>query len=567
DTTTLTPIDEIIIGETVTVRGKLKGKGVLRRFSGRSSVTQILEDEQGAQLSCVWFNQPWMAKQISSSQVLLYGTVSRFKNGLQLVNPVVIKEQGILPVYKPIEGIGSNTLAGFIKEILNKKEETFEPFLNETLLFQYQLMEKNQAIREAHAPTEKMHLEKAIYTLQFEKLLLYQMAMETVKNKEDKSHPLLVPKKETSFFWGQVPFTPTEAQKNVLTKIKEDMEKTKPMNRLIQGDVGSGKTVVAFGALYFAVKAGFQGAMMAPTEILARQHFENAKKLFDPLQISCGLLIGSMKEKEKREARESIEAGQWQIIIGTHALIAQKVTYENLGLVITDEQHRFGVGQRTTLIQKGEEKHQQLLPHLLVMSATPIPRTLALILYGDLDISVIDELPAGRKAISTRIVPEEKRRQMYGFIEKEVKKGNQAYIICPLIEESEHLENVKDVVTHYKYLKEGPFKNCRLGLAHGNQKNEEKAETLEAFSRGDTQILVATTVVEVGVDVPNATIMVIEDAHRYGLSQLHQLRGRVGRGKKESWCFLLAEANQRLKTLVNSTDGFEIAQKDLELRG
>lgn len=567
DTTTLTNLSLAQIGDDVTLKGKMTGKGVLRRFPGGNSVTFTFESIQGDMLNCTWFNQPWMAKQSFPDEILLYGKLGRFKKGLQLANPSIEKQQRILPVYKPLAGIGSNTLSGMIKESLDQLEGTFEEWLGLELRHKYGLISKNETICEIHFPTDRKKLEAALYTNQFEKLLLYQIAIGQLRKREEKGYLFRISNKSKEDFLKHIPFALTNAQQKVLDEIAIDMENEKPMNRLVQGDVGSGKTIVAFAALYFAVTNGYQGAMMAPTEILAQQHFESAKKIFEPMGITCGLLTGSMKVSEKKLAAEKIKQGSWQIVIGTHALISQRVCYDKLGLVITDEQHRFGVNQRTSLIYKGENEKSSQLPHLLVMSATPIPRTLALILYGDLDISIIDELPPGRKPIVTRIVPEEKRKGMYGFIKEQVAGGRQVYIVCPLVEESEALDEVKSVQNHWEYLQKGPLKELKIGLTHGGQKAEDKSLVLKDFSERHIQVLVATTVIEVGVNVPNATIMVIEDAHRYGLSQLHQLRGRVGRGEDESWCFLLAEPNERLKTLVSSNDGFVIAQKDLELRG
>ncbi len=568
DTTSLTDLDEAEVGDWVTLQGEFKDKGVLRRYPRGNSVTLPFFTNQGEAIDCIWFNQPWMAKQNYTEPLLLHGKLGKYKNqkGYQLVNPSIEKEQRILPIYKPIGGISSNTLRGMMEQALTENQKSFTNILEENLQHKYKLIDKEQAIKEVHFPTNKEKLKKADYTLQFEKTLLYQVAVNQLRERKNHGFPLEIKKETVSEFWENISFTPTQAQQKVLNEIATDMKSQEAMNRLVQGDVGSGKTVVAFGALYFTVKNQKQGAFMAPTEILARQHYQNAVEIFTPLGITCGLLVGSMKAKEKREALENIQSGKWQIVIGTHALISEKVSYSHLGLVITDEQHRFGVAQRSTLIYKGEDQRERL-PHLLVMSATPIPRTLALILYKDLDVSIIDELPPGRKPVVTRIVPEEKRKGMYDFMKKEIKKGRQVYIVCPLVEDSEVLEEVKAAQSHYMWLKKGPLKGIEIGLTYGGQKAEEKQEILSKFVLGEIKALVATTVIEVGVNVPNATIMVIEDAHRYGLSQLHQLRGRVGRGQDESWCFLLAEPNERLKTLVSSNDGFIIAQKDLELRG
>ena len=366
-------------------------------------------------------------------------------------------------------------------------------------------------------------------------------------------------------FWKTLPFPPTNAQKRVLDEVAADLCKSRAMSRLIQGDVGCGKTALAFGAIAMVCKAGFQSAMMAPTEILVRQHFESAKAMLEPLGIRCGLLIGSMKAKEKRAAHAACASGEWDVVFGTHALISEGVAYQHLGLVVTDEQHRFGVRQRSILQEKGIANEKA--PHVLVMSATPIPRTLALILYGDLDVSVVDELPPGRTPVKTRVVPENKREAMYGFLREEVAKGRQGYVVCPLVEESEMLEDVRSAKETYDDLAHGVLQGLRVGLTWGTQKADDKAAVLSDFAAGKLDVLVSTTVIEVGVNVPNASVMIIENAERYGLSQLHQLRGRVGRGAAESWCFLLAEENDRLRIMTQTNDGFLVAQKDLELRG
>lgn len=364
-------------------------------------------------------------------------------------------------------------------------------------------------------------------------------------------------------FWRQTGFDPTRAQRKVLDEVLKDMGSGRAMRRLIQGDVGSGKTAVAFGAVCVAAQSGYQAALMVPTEILAHQHFESARKLLEPLGIASGLLLGGMGAAERKEALQHICLGDWQLVIGTHALFSQGVDYANLGLVITDEQHRFGVRQRQKLSLKAQGEQAA---HVLVMSATPIPRTLALILYGDLDVSILDEMPPGRLPVKTRIVPEEKRSQMYDFIRCKAQGGEQSYLVCPLVEESEQVE-AKDAQAMYEQLRRGPLKGLRLGLTYGSQSSQEKEAVISGFSAGQIDVLVATTVIEVGVNVPKATTMVIENADRFGLSQLHQLRGRVGRGAQESWCFLLGKSNERLTTLCATHDGFVIAQKDLELRG
>ena len=370
---------------------------------------------------------------------------------------------------------------------------------------------------------------------------------------------------DEAFFWENVPFSPTAAQRRVLHEISEDLKREQAMSRLVQGDVGCGKTIIAFGAIYLTVKQGYQAAMMAPTDILARQHYENALSILRPLGISCELLTGNTKAAERRRILNAIKDHTCQAIFGTHALISAGVKYDKLGLVITDEQHRFGVRQRSALQNKGISEGR--VPHVLVMSATPIPRTMALILYGDLKISIIDELPPGRKPVRTRLVPADRRKEMYRFLRDIVRKGQQAYIVCPLVEDSEKLHEMKSARSLYTELISEELKDIRVGLTWGNQNSEEKDETLRLFSDGKLDVLIATTVIEVGVNVPNATVMIIENAERYGLSQLHQLRGRIGRGSNESWCFLLSESTNKLHILCETNDGFLIAQKDLELRG
>ncbi len=567
DTTAVIPIGELAPGQTAAVMGSIKGKPRLNRFKGLNSVTASLWDETG-HIACVWYNQPWMEKTIGSrAQVLLYGRVEERGGKKQLLNPTLEDAPGIAPVYRPLDGLPGKVMRGLVQIALAQVEDTCPETLPNSLRLRYGLCEKNYAIRQAHFPDSRESLASARRRLSFEQLLLYQAALGIMRDRKERGVIIPAVKGEEDAFWQGLPFAPTGAQRRVLKEIMDDLAAPHPMARLVQGDVGSGKTALAFGALYLAVKHGYQGALMAPTEILARQHYVGAQQLLQPLGISCGLLMGGMKAAERRQALSAIRAGAWQVVIGTHALISEGVEYSRLGLVITDEQHRFGVRQRTALSRKADGGAGELPPNVLVMSATPIPRTLALILYGDLDVSVVDELPPGRTPVTTRIVPETKRDAMYGFIKSEVAMGRQAYIVCPLVEESEALADVKAAQSHYAELTNGPLKGLRVGLTFGRQSPGEKAEVLEAFAAGELQVLVATTVIEVGVNVPNATVMVIEDAQRYGLSQLHQLRGRVGRGGAQSWCFLLAEPNERLKTLAATNDGFEIARKDLQLRG
>ncbi|MEG0767336.1 MAG: ATP-dependent DNA helicase RecG, partial [Clostridia bacterium] len=418
-----------------------------------------------------------------------------------------------------------------------------------------------QALMQAHFPVNRDMLQRARRQLAFEEMTLYQAALQGMRCKARRGVILQPDACVAETFWGTLPFAPTGAQRRVVSEIWADLRSPAPMARLVQGDVGCGKTAIAFCALYAAVCCGWQGVMMAPTEILATQHRQSAIASLERLGVRCGLLTGKMSPAAKRAAHASIASGDWQIVFGTHALISASVHYARLGLVVTDEQHRFGVRQRTALSEKGDA------PNVLVMSATPIPRTLALILYGDLQVSIVDELPPGRRPIQTRVVPETRRAGLYGFLHAEAARGRQAYIVCPLVEESEMLTDCQSAETMAETLRSGPLADLRLGLVHGRMRAAEKEQTLEAFRTGALDVLVATTVIEVGVNVPNATVMVIENAERFGLSQLHQLRGRVGRGSESSWCFLMAEPNERLACMTATQDGFQIAQKDLEIRG
>ena len=529
-----------------------------------SRVTCRFKDGSGEITGC-WFNQPWMLKVLANKEtVLLYGRVERFKRSVQLYNARLEDSVRIVPVYRAIEGIPNKTRETLVMQLLEDIDIVCRETLPEPVLTRYALMPSAEAIRTLHLPDTMAHVAQAQRRIAFEQLLLYQIAVRQFKRRREGGRALPIPRGAEDAYWQTLPFTPTRAQTRTLLEITGDMKKPFAMARMVQGDVGSGKTAIAFGAMALCAETGTQAAFMAPTEILARQHLESAKKLLEPLGISCGLLLSGMGTAERRDALDHIRSGAWQAIIGTHALISESVQYRNLGLCITDEQHRFGVGQRTRLIKKGSGA---AAPHLLVMSATPIPRSLALMMYGDLDVSVVDELPPGRTPVKTRIVPAGKRADMYRYLRNELEQGHQAYIVCPLIEEDEGKAQLKAVESLQKELAQGALRGIPLGVTHGRQTSAEKARVLAAFSGGKLKALVATTVIEVGMNVPNASTMIIEDAQRYGLAQLHQLRGRVGRGAAESQCFLVGEENERLQVLTQTNDGFEIARKDLELRG
>ncbi len=547
------------------VMGVVQDAPKFSRFNGLSRVTASLRDDSG-RLSLAWYNQPWVMQQLPVGEpILLYGRIAE-KNGRRVMqNAVRVTETSIQPVYRAIKGIPAKSFRTMMEQALEQVDDTCPETLPNDLRLRHGLCELNFALRQAHFPANFENLKLARRRLAFEQMLMYQAALGLMRHHKEDGMPIPLSGHATADFWAAMPFPPTNAQKRVLDEVADDLRRSRAMSRLIQGDVGCGKTALAFGAIAMVCKAGFQTAMMAPTEILARQHYASAKAMLEPLGLRCGLLIGSMKAKEKKAAHAACANGEWDAVFGTHALISEGVAYQNLGLVVTDEQHRFGVRQRSTLQEKGAQ--QDKAPHVLVMSATPIPRTLALILYGDLDVSVVDELPPGRTPVKTRIVPETKREAMYGFLRDEVAKGRQGYVVCPLVEESEMLEDVRSAKETYDDLVSGVLHGLRVGLTWGNQKADDKAAILADFAAGSLDVLVSTTVIEVGVNVPNASVMIIENAERYGLSQLHQLRGRVGRGTAESWCFLLAEENERLRILTQTNDGFLVAQKDLELRG
>ena len=565
DTSTVTPLGEVSPGTEVCVSGYPKAAPRLSRFRGLTSVTLRLTDETGS-IPVVWFNQPWLEKQIKKDTPLtLYGRVDRDRQGrVRLASPVLVKERGILPVYRALAGLPPKTMRDLIRQALTQLEDCCPETLPDILRIRYHLCERNFALRQAHFPETKENLAIALRRVSFEGMLLYQAAAASLRGERARGIRIPVEAGAADAYWASLPFPPTGAQRRVLDEIAQDLEAPHAMGRMVQGDVGCGKTALAFGAMALSARAGYQSALMAPTEILARQHLESAKKTLEPLGVSCGLLLGGMKAKERRHALESIASGAWQCVIGTHALISEDVRYQRLGLVVTDEQHRFGVRQRRLLSKKAGDG--DAAPNELVLSATPIPRTLALVLYGDLDLSIVDELPPGRTPVKTRIVPEEKRDGLYDFIIREAAQGRQTYIVCPLVEESEQID-ARSAQDTYAELSTGPLSRLRLGLTYGEQDPAEKEDTIRKFSAGELDVLVSTTVIEVGVNVPSATVMVIENADRFGLSQLHQLRGRVGRGARESWCFLMAAPNERLKTLCETSDGFKIAQKDLELRG
>lgn len=566
DQSKTTAISELQEGNRFLIRGVVSEKPKMSYFHGLSRATAQIEDETGRIRIC-WFNTPWIIAQLPlNTSVLLYGQVKQSNGKKILYNPQIVKQPGIVPIYHSTRGIPLRTYRRLIAEALEFLDSECPESLPATFLSRYQLCSLSFALRQIHFPEAFSDLIVANRRLSFEHMLMYLFSVASLRESRQTGYSMTVRSEATAGFWKKTGFQPTNAQRRVLNEIASDISRDTAMSRLVQGDVGCGKTAIAFGAITLCVESGFQAAMMAPTEILARQHYENALQLLQTQGIPCRLLTGSTRAAERKRILAELAAGECKALFGTHALISENVSYCNLGLVITDEQHRFGVHQRSQLQEKGMGKGGRA-PHVLVMSATPIPRTLALILYGDLDLSVIDELPPGRKPVQTRLVPENRRDDMYHFLRMEIKKGRQAYIVCPLVEDSEENEQLRSARSVFEELSANQLKGLRIGLTWGKQKADEKAKILKDFTEGNCDVLVSTTVIEVGVNVPNATVMIIENAERFGLSQLHQLRGRVGRGKEESWCFLLAGKNDKLNILCQTNDGFLIAQRDLELRG
>jgi ATP-dependent DNA helicase RecG len=534
-----------------------------------------IEDETGV-LKVIWFNQSFIKHKLKKGmEYSFFGKIDGPKSKV-LTNPTFEEYScdsqnfmRILPIYSSLNGLGQSFLRKIITQALQEYSDHLETKIPKSIIQKYHLADFKTALQTMHAPKDLASLEKSRNRLVFEELFVFHIKLLQLKERNSQTIKKRSYKNlegEISSFMDQLPFALTHAQQRALQEIFSDMESKKIMNRMVQGDVGCGKTIVAAIAILKAVKSDFQAMMMAPTSVLAEQHYHELKSLFKNLNIRVSLLTGSMKKKEKDQIKNDLQKGSIQVVVGTHALIQKDVFFQNLALVITDEQHRFGVHQRGTAIEKGLE------PDVLVMSATPIPRTLAIILYGDLDISIIDEMPKGRIPVETYIVKEDMRERLIHFIKKNILEGGQAFIVCPLIDESEKLDTLKSAVALWEEYHRNDFKGYRIGLLHGKMSSEEKDDVIHNFSTGHTQILLSTTVIEVGVNVPNANIMVVENAERFGLSQLHQLRGRVGRGLRKSYCILFNQSesdvsSKRLEILKTSNDGFEISQKDLDLRG
>lgn len=558
------------LGERCAVRATVLKKGAEARIKKGLSIWKVQIGDDSGVMTLSFFNTRYAVMGLKEGEsYLFYGRAEGTLLRREMSAPMVFPEGeagGLFPVYPLTAGLTSRGIATNVRTALSLLPDSLSDPLPVAVRQKFGLCDSLYAFRAIHFPRSTTEAAIARRRFIFEELLTLSLALMWLRRGSSALKAPAFPAPNWEKFYKALPFTLTGAQKRAISDIAGDMSSGKMMNRLLQGDVGSGKTVVAAAGMAMAARAGAQAAMMAPTEILAAQHYNSLSGLLGQFNISCGLLTGSTPAAEKRRIKKALAAGHIDVIIGTHALITGDVSFNNLGLVVTDEQHRFGVSQRATFTAKGEGVHT------LVMSATPIPRTLSLMIYGDLDLSVIDELPAGRRPIETYLIDTEKRERAYNYIKKHLDKGLQGYIICPLVEENPDLPELIPATTYAEQLQKGPFKNYKVGLLHGKMKPKDKTAAMQSFYSGETDLLVATTVVEVGVDVKNAVIMLIESADRFGLGQLHQLRGRIGRGSVRSTCILISDsksplAKERLDTLRRSQNGFEIAETDLRLRG
>ena len=552
------------------VKAEVFAKPGGRILPGGRRMERITAGDDVSSLEITWFNNPYAAQKLELGQEYYFqGIVTGGMLRRQMVNPQVrtdaqVKSSPFEAVYPQTEGLTSSAIAKCVRQLLPHAELLPDPLPPE-MLKKYHLLSKADAVRAIHCPTTEEEAFAARRRLIYEELLVLQLGIGRMKNHGAASTGAPMKKADASPFWESLPFSPTGAQRRAVEEILTDMSGETSMNRLLQGDVGSGKTLVAAAAIWACIRAGYQAALLAPTEILASQHAENLNRLLSPFGMRVALLTGGMKAAARRTTLAAIRDDEADLIVGTHAILSEGVEFARLGLAVVDEQHRFGVRQRRLLAEKAAN------PHLLVMSATPIPRTLGLLMYGDLDISILDELPPGRKPVKTRCITGKKRADLYGFLDREIDSGRQVYIVCPAIEDAGG-SGLNAVKSYYEDIAKAYLPDRRVGLMHGKLKPKEKAEVMDDFKSGRLDALVSTTVIEVGVDVPNATVMVIENAERYGLSALHQLRGRVGRGAAESWCFLVSDnasesVQKRLKFLCSTSDGFAVAQYDLETRG
>ena len=552
------------------VKAEVFAKPGGRILPGGRRMERITAGDNVSSLEITWFNNPYAAQKLELGQEYYFqGIVTGGMLRRQMINPQVrtdaqVKSSPFEAVYPQTEGLTSSAIAKCVRQLLPHAELLPDPLPSE-MLKKYRLLSKADAVRAIHCPATEEEAFAARRRLIYEELLVLQLGIGRMKNHGAASTGAPMKKADASPFWESLSFSPTGAQRRAVEEILTDMSGETSMNRLLQGDVGSGKTLVAAAAIWACIRAGYQAALLAPTEILASQHAENLNRLLSPFGMRVALLTGGMKAAARRTTLAAIRDDEADLIVGTHAILSEGVEFARLGLAVVDEQHRFGVRQRGLLAEKAAN------PHLLVMSATPIPRTLGLLMYGDLDISILDELPPGRKPVKTRCITGKKRADLYGFLDREIDSGRHVYIVCPAIEDAGG-SGLNAVKSYYEDIAKAYLPDRRVGLMHGKLKPKEKAEVMDDFKSGRLDALVSTTVIEVGVDVPNATVMVIENAERYGLSALHQLRGRVGRGAAESWCFLVSDnasesVQKRLKFLCSTSDGFAVAQYDLETRG
>ena len=575
DRTRFKRINALTIGETVCVRAMAAAAPQLTHVRRGLDLVKLRAADDSGTLDITFFNQSYIKDSIVQGKTyVFYGKVTGTLLRPSMSNPYFESDTDsgtltgrLIPIYASTSGLSQKTILNAVQGALDKCGDELPDVLPENIVRHNELCRARFAYENIHFPTDDKCLELARRRLIFEELFILSAAMKLMRAKRGSKTGMRLAKPDFHEFYSALAFEPTGAQVRVINEAALDMSSLKPMNRLVQGDVGSGKTIVAAACCWIVWRGGYQAAFMVPTEILAKQHYSTLSELLEPLGMRVGLLTGSMTAKRKQEVYDKLGLGEIDLVIGTHALISHAVHFACLALVITDEQHRFGVNQRSMLSEKGDS------PHVLVMSATPIPRSLALIIYGDLDVSILDEMPPGRRAVKTYVVGDRHRQRVYSFIEKLVHEGRQAYIICPMVEEGDEPEDwLKSAQTHYDSLQNEILPNLRVALVHGKMAIKEKDAAMSAFSAGNADILVATTVVEVGVDVPNAALIVIENAERFGLSQLHQLRGRVGRGAHESYCILFCgtsgeTSHERLKIMRETNDGFKIAEEDLKLRG
>ncbi len=572
DRSKIVNLEDVYLDEKNLIKGVVAKTPELIKINGKT-ILKVLFRNKTEFVTAVWFNQPYLKNLFQiNNEFYLFGKVTEKFNKLQIESPEYCNVNNekmlsigrIVPIYNLVSGLTQNSVRKYVYQCLDMADE-IEDYFSEKFLNEYNLIDLKTAIKNIHFPTSNEMYVKARKRLVFDEIFIVQYCLYDLKMFARFETDKYMSSIEDKDILNELGFELTNAQSRVLKHIKNDFKSEYAMNRLIQGDVGSGKTAVALIASFIAIKNNYQVAFMAPTEVLAKQHYEEIKSIFEKFNIKTAFLSGGMKAKEKRETLESIRNNESKMIIGTHAIIQDKVQFDNLGLVITDEQHRFGVKQRMKLANKG------VAPHTIVMTATPIPRTLALILYGDLDVSIIDELPPGRQKIDTFAVSKSYNERIFNFIRKEVGNNKQCYVICPLVEESEK-SNGRAVVEYTEEIKEKYLKDINVAALHGKMKNDEKVEIMNKFAENEINVLVATTVIEVGINVPNATLIIIEDADKFGLAQLHQLRGRVGRGKEKSYCILVSDkksktTKERLKAMCDTNDGFVLSEKDLELRG